>query len=83
MVGSLDPTNSSKYQRRFCGFARNWDEDCDHARYICTVPGPYFETNQGEPINVVWINQLGEVDESYEEFLTNDTGTEVRCYYTN
>lgn len=43
MQNGENQKNSSEYILAYCGFAREWDQDCGEAKYVCTSPGPIFE----------------------------------------
>lgn len=79
MKDNPHPTNDSIYHLTYCGYARRWDQTCENAHYICSSPGPIFETESYKSITVVWINVIGDIDvEKYQEDL--DVKSTRKCY---
>ena len=63
---------------RYCGFVRDWnqnEEDCVNGRYVCSTPGPYFDTVEGTDTTVIWVNQIGSLEGK------NMSGEGISCRY--
>ena len=79
MINGSHPENDSIYRLTYCGYARRWDQTCSSAKYVCTSPGPIFETESFQDITVFWINRIEDIDVArFQEDL--DQKSSRKCY---
>lgn len=51
-------TNKTDAELRYCGLTRAWNGSCKSPSYTCSSPGPMFDFNVNEMVDVVWVNLL-------------------------
>jgi len=63
VIAKAQPLNSTASDSSgglyYCGLARKWwDNDCENAEIVCSIPGPMFRFQKQEKATIMWINNI-------------------------